>query len=173
MSPGHDRVVMIKSQIFFYCQSLVLSGFLNWSTRGCNMAAHSSIHASFKLRRWLTKFQLPKILLRPENIVQKFFWYTGMRPVFHTDRNQHHTHCSRTFVSPNWIPPGIYSWQPETLPACPPFISSSSFTWINPLKASSCWSDSTNPFPARVVYSCPSVLLHLSDGHNCITRCWL
>ena len=54
LSPGHDRVVTIKSRIFFYCESLVLSGFLYWSTRGCNLAAHSSIHASFILRRGLT-----------------------------------------------------------------------------------------------------------------------
>ena len=49
---------------FFYFESLVLSGFLYWSTRGCNLTAHSSIHASFILRRGLTRFQLPKILLR-------------------------------------------------------------------------------------------------------------
>ena len=63
-----DPVVTIKSRNFFYCVSWVLSGFFNWSTRGCNLAAHSSIHASFILRRGLTRFQLPKILLRPENI---------------------------------------------------------------------------------------------------------
>ena len=28
LSPGHDRVVTIKSRNFFYCESLVLSGFL-------------------------------------------------------------------------------------------------------------------------------------------------
>jgi len=48
---------------FFLCKSLVLSGFLYWSTRGCNLAAHSSIHASFILRRGLTRFQLPKRFL--------------------------------------------------------------------------------------------------------------
>ena len=45
---------------FFYCESLVLSGFLYWSTRDCNLGAHSSIHASFILRRGLARFQLPK-----------------------------------------------------------------------------------------------------------------
>ena len=35
---------------FFYCESLVLYEFIYWSTRGCNLAAHSSIHASFILR---------------------------------------------------------------------------------------------------------------------------
>ena len=33
---------------------------LYWPTRCCNLAAHSSIHASFVLRRGLTRFQLPK-----------------------------------------------------------------------------------------------------------------
>ena len=28
LSPGHDRVVPIKSWNFFYCESLVLSGFM-------------------------------------------------------------------------------------------------------------------------------------------------
>ena len=59
MSPRLDRVVTIKSRNFYYCESLVFSGYLYWSTRGCNLAAHSSIHASFILRRGLTRFQLP------------------------------------------------------------------------------------------------------------------
>ena len=58
LSPGHDRVVTIKSRNFFYCESLVLSWFLYWSTRGCNLGAHSSIHASFILRRGLTRLFL-------------------------------------------------------------------------------------------------------------------
>ena len=63
---------------------------LYWSTRVCNLAAHSSIHSSFILRRGLTRFQL----LRPEtNRVQEFFWYTGMRLGCLTDR-KHHNHCS-------------------------------------------------------------------------------
>ena len=61
LSPGHDWVVAIKSRNFFYCESLVLSGFLFWSIRGCILGAHSSIHASFILRRGLTRFHLPKI----------------------------------------------------------------------------------------------------------------
>ena len=65
---GHDQVVTIKSQNFFFCESLVLSGFILIYHGGCNMAAHSSIHASFILKRGLTRFQLPEILLRPENI---------------------------------------------------------------------------------------------------------
>ena len=28
LSPGHDQVVKVKSLNFFYCESLVLSGFL-------------------------------------------------------------------------------------------------------------------------------------------------
>ena len=105
---GHDRVVTIKSRNFsvakVWCRMV-----LYWSTRGCNLAAHTSIHASFILRRGLTRFQL---LLRPENNrVQEFFWYTGMRGGCYSDR-KHHTHCSQSFVSPDWIPQGIYSWQP-------------------------------------------------------------
>ena len=38
LSPGHDRVVTIKSRNFFYCKSLV-SGFLCCSTRGCRKHA--------------------------------------------------------------------------------------------------------------------------------------
>ena len=121
--------------IFFYCESLVLSGFLY-----CNLAAHSSIHASFILRRGLTRFHLP------ENIeCRNPSDNTGMRPGCHTDR-KHHTHCSLTSVSPDSIPPGTYSWQPQTLPACPPFLSSSSFTWINPLKASFLFGRKHAPF---------------------------
>ena len=67
LSPGHDRVVTIKSRNFLLQKFGVVLG-LYWSTRGCNLASHSSIHASFLLRRGLTRFQLPKILLRPENI---------------------------------------------------------------------------------------------------------
>ena len=63
-----DRVVTIKSRIFFSCENFVLSEFFYWFTSGCILAAHSSIHASFILRRGLTRFQLPKFLLRPENI---------------------------------------------------------------------------------------------------------
>ena len=74
---------------------------LYWSARGCNLTAHSSIHAYLILRRGLTRFQL---LLRPENNrVQEFFWYSGMRPGCHTDR-KHHTFCSKSFVSPDGYP---------------------------------------------------------------------
>ena len=41
---GHDRVVTIKSRYFFYCESLVLSGFFILVYRGCNLVAHASIH---------------------------------------------------------------------------------------------------------------------------------
>ena len=103
LSPGHDRVVTIKSRNFFYCERLVLSGFLYWSSRGCNLAAHSSIHASFILRRGLIRLQLPKLLLTPENSrVQEYFWYTGMRLGWLTD-GKHYTHCSQSFVSPDGI----------------------------------------------------------------------
>ena len=35
-----------------------------WYTRGCNLAAHSSIYASFILRKGLTRFQLLNLGLR-------------------------------------------------------------------------------------------------------------
>ena len=60
------------------------------------------------------------------------------------------------------------------LPACPPFLSSSSFTLINPTWSFfSCWVESTHPFAARVVDSRPSVLLHPPGCHTCLTRCRL
>ena len=69
--------------------------------------------------------------------------YRGCNLAAHLSHHhrKHHTHCSQSFVSPDWIPPSTYSWQPKKLPACPPFLSSSLFTWINPLKASFllCW----------------------------------
>ena len=37
----------------------------------------------------------------------------------------------------------------------------------------SCWVKSMHPFAVRVVDSHPSVLLHPSGGHNCLTRCRL
>ena len=112
LSPGHDRVVTIKSQNFFYCESLVLSGFLYWSTRGCNLAAHSSFHASFILRRGLTRFQLPKILLSPKNIECRnpsdiLEWGPGAILIGNI-----------TLIAPNHLqarigyPAGTYSWQP-------------------------------------------------------------
>ena len=58
LSPGHDRVVTIKSRNFLLQKFGVVLG-LYWSMC-CNLAAHSSIHASFLLRRGLTRFQLPK-----------------------------------------------------------------------------------------------------------------
>ena len=59
LSPGHDRVVRIKSRNLFIAKVRCCLG-LYWSIRGCYLAAHSSIHASFILRRGLTRFQLLK-----------------------------------------------------------------------------------------------------------------
>ena len=55
LSPGHDWVVTIKSRNFFSIAKV-------WCCLGFYfyLAAHSSIHASFILRRGLTRFQLPK-----------------------------------------------------------------------------------------------------------------
>ena len=63
LSPGHDQVVTIRSRNFSIVKVWCCLGLY---CRGCNLAAHSSIHALFILRRVLTRFQLPKILLRPE-----------------------------------------------------------------------------------------------------------
>ena len=41
------------------------------------------------------------------------------------------------------------------------------------LKLLSGWVERMLPFAARVVDSCPSVLLHPSGGHKCLTRCRL
>ena len=95
-----------------------------------------------------------------------------MRPGCLTER-KHHTHCSQSFVSPDWIPPGTFSKQPKTLPACPLFLSSSSFSWINPFKASFLLSKKHAPSDARVIDSCSCVFLHSTGGHNCLTRCRL
>ena len=67
LSPGHDRVVTIKSQNFSIAKVWCSLG-LYWSTKGCNLAAHSSIHASFILKRGLTRFQLPTGFLGPRII---------------------------------------------------------------------------------------------------------
>ena len=121
------------------------------NTRGGYLAAHSSIHASFILRRGLTRFLM---LLRPENNRgQEFFWYSGMRPGCQRTEKLY-THCSQSFVSPDWIPPGTICFSTLAL-----------FTWINPLK--------TSFLLSRVFDSRPSVLLHPSGGHNCLTRCRL
>ena len=66
-------------------------------------------------------------------------------------------------VSPDWILPGTYSWQPQTFLACQAFFSSSSFTWFHPISAVFCLGVArSHPFSARVDYSRPSVLLHPS-----------
>jgi len=62
LSPGHDRVVTIKSRNFSIAKVWCCM-CLFWSTRGCYLAAHSSIHALLILRSGLTRLQL----LRPDN----------------------------------------------------------------------------------------------------------
>ena len=95
-----DMIGLLRSDLRIIAKVWCCMG-LYWSARGCNLTAHSSIHAYLILRRGLTRFQL---LLRPENNrVQEFFWYSGMRPGCHTDR-KHHTFCSKSFVSPDGYP---------------------------------------------------------------------
>ena len=96
LSRGHDRVVKIK---FFIAKVLCCPG-LYWSTRGCNLVLHSSIHASFILRRGLTRFQLPMGFLSLRIVELR-----NSSDILETDR-KHHTHCFQSFVSPDWIPPG-------------------------------------------------------------------
>ena len=92
-------------------------------------AAHSSIHASCILRRGLTRFQLPKgflglRLIECRNSFDIQEW--GPRVPY----RQETSHS----LLPNICKPRLdtYSWKPYTIPACQPFLSSSSFTWINP-----------------------------------------
>jgi len=64
LSPGHDRVVTIKSRNYFYCESLVLSGFIliNIDLPGVVIWRHihpSTLHSYWE-DRGLTRFQLPK-----------------------------------------------------------------------------------------------------------------
>jgi hypothetical protein len=92
-----------------------------------------------------------------------------MRPGCLTDR-KHHTHCSLTTVSPDWIP--IAGNNRLSL-----LVNLSSLhhhlLGSTHLKLLSCWVESTPPFATRDVDSRPSVLLHPSGSHNCLTRCWL
>ena len=96
-----------------------ISEFLLWKfgvvlvyiTRDCSLAAHSSVHASFILRRGLTRFQLPKgfldlRIIKCRNSSEKLEWGPCA-----LDR-KHLTHCSQSIVSLDCIPPGTYSWQP-------------------------------------------------------------
>ena len=96
-----------------------------------------------------------------------------MRPGCNTDRT-HHSHCSLTSVSPDWIPPGTYSWQPIDSP-CLSTIPLFIIIHLDQshLKLLSCWVESTHHFAKRVFDSRPSVLLHPSGGHNYLTRCRL
>ena len=57
-----DMIGLLRSNlgIFLLQKFGVVWVYIDW---GCNLAAHSSIHASFILRRGLTRFQLPKWFL--------------------------------------------------------------------------------------------------------------
>jgi len=55
-----DTIGLLRSNFgIFLLRKFGVEGGLFWSARGCNLAAHSSIHASFILRIGLTRFQLP------------------------------------------------------------------------------------------------------------------
>ena len=67
---------------------------------------------------------------------------------------------SFVIVSPDWIPPGICSWQPQTLPG---LSSLHHFTWFHQICAASCLGvGSTYPFSSRAGDSRPYVILQPS-----------
>ena len=56
-----DMMGLLRSNFgIFLLRKFGVVGVLYWSARGCYLAAHSSFHASFILRRELTRFQLTK-----------------------------------------------------------------------------------------------------------------
>ena len=94
-----------------------------------------------------------------------------MRPGCYTDR-KHHTHCSLTSrIGYSQVP--IAGNHRLSLLVHHSSRHHHSLGSIKQLKLLSCWVESTHPFSARVVDSRPSVLLHPSGGHNCLTRCRL
>ena len=111
----------------------------------------STLHAEKRV----DKIPAAKGLLRPENsIVQKFVWYTGMRPWCLTDR-KHHMHCSQSFLSTTGylqVPIAGNHWLSLLV-----HLSSIYRHLLGSihLKLLSCWVESTHPFAARVVDSRP------------------
>ena len=80
----------------------VVEGFLILICQGLYLAAHSSVHASFILKRGL---QLPKGFLDLKILeCRNSSDISGMRP-----GSSHDTHSSQSFVNPDWIPSGTYS----------------------------------------------------------------
>ena len=122
--PGHNWVVTIKSQIFLLRKFGVVWVYIDLPGVVIWQHIYPSTHASFILRRGLTRFQL----LRPENSSDKLEWGPG---VIHTG--------NITLIAPNHLLVRIGYLQV-------PFLSSSSFTWINPLKASFLLSRKHAPF---------------------------
>ena len=87
-----------------------------------------------------------------------------MRPGCLTDR-KHHTHCSLTSVSPDWIPTA--GNHRLSLLVNLSSLHLHSLRSIN-FKLIFCWVESTPPFAARVVDSRPSSSEHSSGhGHSC------
>ena len=101
----HDRVVTIKSWNFSIAKVWCCMD-LYWSTRGCNLAAHSSIHASFILRRGLTRFQLPKgflglRIIEWRNSSDILEWGPGAKQTGNIT-------LIALNVSPDWITPEVH-----------------------------------------------------------------
>jgi len=139
----------------------------------CNLAAHSFAHASFIMRRGLTRFQRPKGFLglriaECRNSSDILEWGPGALQI-----------GKITLIAPNHLLARIGYLQVPTAGNHRFFLqlihlSSFHHHSLGPIhfKLLSCWVESTHPFAARDVDSRPSVLLHLSGGHNCLTRCW-
>ena len=128
------------------------------------------IHASFILRKGLTRFQLLKGFLGLRIIECRNSSDNWNEAQCLTDRTLC-THCSRSFVSPDFFPQvPIASKHRLSLLVNLSSLHHHLFGSIH-LKLLTCWVERLHPFAARVVDSCPSFLLHLSGGHNCLTRC--
>ena len=146
---------------------------LYWSTRGCNLAAHSSIHPSFLLRKGLTRFQLPKSFLglriiECRNSFDKLEWGPGAKQIG-TSHSLLPKICKPGLDTPRYLIAGKHRLSLLVNHSSPHHHSLGSIH----LKLLSCWVESTHPFVARAVDSLPSVLLHPSGGHYCWTRCRL
>ena len=132
---------------------------LYWSTRGCNLAAHSSIHASFLLRKGLTRFQLPKSFLglriiECRNSPDKLEWDPGAKQIG-TSHSLLPYICKPGLDTPG----GNHRLSLLVHHSCLHHYSLGSI----PFKLISCWVESMHPFAAPLTS-------HPSRGHNFVTR---
>ena len=144
-----DIIGLLRSLNFSIAKVWYCLG-LYWSTRGCNLAAHSSMHASFIPRRWLTSAGI-------------FLIYWNYR--------QETLHSLLPIICKPGLDTSRYL-QLATILSMLVLISSFHHHSLGSihLKLLSFWVVSTHPFTARVVDSRLSFLLHLSRVHKCLTR---